>query len=123
MKLSEGVIVAVGYVLSFFIAASIIYGFKVSNPGLALVVGTIIGAQIAAWLFSKRGQDLAPNRIKAVVGLELSLLTIFIGLCSQVILKWITFPEITLSIGAAGSFLFPFTIFGQMQKAFNKSKK
>ncbi len=123
MKLSEGIIIAIGYVLSFFITAFIIYRFKVSNPGLALVVGAIIGTQISAWLYHKRGQDLTSNRIKAIVGVELSLLAIFIGLCSQAILKWIAFPEITLSIGAVGSFIFPFVIFGQIQKAFNKSKK
>lgn len=123
MKLSESIIVAMGYVLFFSIAAFIIYRFKVSDPGLALVVGAIIGTQIAAWLYHKRGQDLASNRIKAIVGVELSLLAIFIGLCSQAILKWIVFPEITLSIGAVGSFIFPFVIFGQMQKVLNKSKK
>ncbi len=123
MKLSEGIIIAIGYVLSFFIAAFIIYRFKVSNPGLALVVGAIIGTQISAWLYHKRGQDLTSNRIKAIVGVELSLLAIFIGLCSQAILQWIAFPEITLSISAVGSFIFPFVIFGQIQKAFNKSKK
>ncbi len=123
MKLSECIIVATGYLLSFSLAAFIIYKFKILDPGLALVVGSIIGTYTAAWLQHKRCNDLTSYRIKSIVGIELSLLTISIGLCSQALLKWITFPEITLSIGAVGSFIFPFAIFGQMQKAFNKDNK
>lgn len=123
MNVSDYIMISIGYLVSFTITALIISYFKVSYPGLAFIVGSLAGTQIAAWSHCKCCNKLATYRIKAIIGGQLSLLSIIAGYFSQLLLNWIAFPKVTLSISAIGSFIFPFVIFGQIQKSFIKSKK
>ena len=118
MKTKELFIVAVVHLAAFSIAAAVIHLFRIGDPGLALVMGACCGSGAAAMLYHRRVQEHAPFSVKASTGGILSGMAVLTGLSSQGLLKWMTYPDVVIPISVAGSFVFPWAIFGTMQKAY-----
>lgn len=118
MKPNELLIAAMIHLAAFSIAAAVISIFRVSDPGLALVIGACCGSAVAAMLYHRRVKEHASFAIKASVGGILSGTAVLAGLLSQCILHWMAYPEVVIPISAVGSFAFPWAIFGTMQKAY-----
>lgn len=101
---------------------AIIAALHVGDVNISLVVGSIIGAEIAALLYHRRESATAPFSVKASVGLLMAVLCVIQSLLFQSLWGWQKFPEISIPIGAVGGFVFPFVLYGAMQKAIVKSK-
>jgi hypothetical protein len=122
MKATELVIVAVGHGIAFAIAAALIRSFGAGDPGLALIAGASVGAAIAAMLYHRRIPERAPVAVKAAAGGVLSCMAVITGVLSQILLKWMTYPEIVIPISAIGSLCFPWAIFGTMRDAYLRKR-
>ena len=101
---------------------AIIAALHVGEVNLSLVVGSILGALIGALLYHRRESATAPFSVRASVGLLMAVLCVILSLIFQVLWGWQKFPEVSIPIGAVGSFVFPFVLYGTMQKAMVKAK-
>jgi hypothetical protein len=104
-------------------AAGIIIGFRVAEPGLALIVSAVAGTQTAAWLYQRRKKSPAPLSAMATTGALLAVLCLLATTLIQVVSRWMTYPEIVIPIGAVGSFASPFVLFGTVQRALAGGKR
>ena len=101
---------------------AIIVALGVGDVNLALVIGSILGALIGALLYHRRESATAPFSVKASVGLLMVILCVIQSLIFQALWGWQKFPEVSIPIAAVGSFVFPFVLYGTMQKAMVKAK-
>lgn len=51
----------------------------------------------------------------------MAILCVLQSLLLQVLWGWQKFPEVAIPVGAVGSFVFPFVLYGTMQKAMAKA--
>ena len=121
MKPSELFIVGLAYVIGVTLAYAIIAAFD-GDMNIALGMGAILGTQIGAWLYHRRESAAAPSSVKASVGLLMAALCVLQSLLFQALWGWLKYPEISIPIGALGAFVFPFVLYGTMQKAFVKTE-
>ncbi|RYX83643.1 hypothetical protein EON83_13645 [bacterium] len=87
------------------------------------MVGVIAAIFVAAWFYQSRNEQLAPAKVKLVVGATLAVLCVVQGLLFQHFLQWMTYPDIAISIAALGTFVFPFVMwnpFGENVVALRK---
>jgi hypothetical protein len=117
MKATELAIVAGAHLVAFAVAAAVIRLLGIGDPGLALIAGASLGAGIAAMLYHRRNPDIAPFAVKAAAGGVLSCMAVITGVLSQLLLKWMTCPEVVIPISAIGSFFFPWAVFNSMRNA------
>ena len=122
MKPSELFIVGLSYVIGVTLAYAIIVAFD-GDMNLALGMGAILGTQIGAWLYHRRESATAPFSVKASVGLLMAILCVIQSLLFQVLWGWLKYPELSIPIGAVGTFVFPFVLYGTMQKAMVKAEE
>lgn len=122
MKPSEFFIVGLVYIIGVTLTYAIIATLGVGDVSLSLVVGSILGAQIGAVLYHRRETAAAPFSVKASVGLLMAVLCVIQSLLFQVVWGWQKYPEVSIPIGAVGTFVFPFLLYGTMQKAMAKAK-
>ncbi|HKS08910.1 MAG TPA: hypothetical protein VJS13_05135 [Pyrinomonadaceae bacterium] len=122
MKISELLIVALVYVASVTVAYLVLSSYQPQSVDFALGLGAIVGSEIAAVLYHRRESATAPFSVKATVGLLMAFLCVIQGGLFQVLWGWFKYPEISISIGAVGTFIGPFLFYGIMQNAMNKSK-
>jgi hypothetical protein len=122
MKANELAIVAVGHVVAFSVAAALIRAVGAGDPGLALIAGASMGAALAAMLYHRRVPEKAPMPVKAAAGGVLAGMAVITGVLSQILLNWMTYPEIVIPISAIGSLCFPWAIFGSMRDAYQRKR-
>lgn len=122
MKSSELLIVALVYVATVTLAYLVLYSVQPQNVEFSLCLGAIVGSEIGAVLYHKRESATASFSVKASVGLLMAFLCVLQGLLFQALWGWLRYPEISLSIGAVGTFIGPFLFYGIMQKAMVKAK-
>ena len=122
MKPSELLIVALVYVATVTVAYLVVSAYQPENMEFSLCLGAIVGSEIAAVLYHRRESATAPFSVKASVGLLMAFLCVVQGGLFQVLWGWFRYPEISISIGAIGTFIGPFLFYGIMQKAMIKSK-
>ena len=123
MRAWELAVVGVVHVAGLTLAGLIMAALGKGDPGLALVIAAIVGAQTAALLYHRREPDPAPFAVKAVAGVLMAVLASAASLVAQARWTWMTCPEIVITIGATGTFIFPFVLFGSMRKALAKGRK
>lgn len=119
MKPSELFIVGLAYVVGVTVAYAVIGAFD-GDMNLALGMGAILGTQIGALLYHRREPAAAPFSVKASVGLLMAVLCVLQSLLFQALWGWLEYPELSIPIGAVGTFVFPFVLYGTMQKAMVK---
>ncbi len=118
MNSNELLVAAAVHLVVFLLAAAVIHGFGVGEPSIALVVAAVAGSQAAGYQYHRREPDPASWGVKAYVGGVLAVAAIAEGTASHAALGWMDLPEVVVPIGALGTFVFPFALFGSMQKAF-----
>jgi hypothetical protein len=102
---------------------AVIRGFEIGHPTLALVVGAILGTQVGAVIHHRQPGATNSARVKALLGLTLALTAIAFVLIAQWFTAAFEYVEVTLPIGAIGSFVFPFVLFDTMWNALSKGKQ
>lgn len=122
MKSSELFIVGLAYVVGVTLIYAILTVLHIGDMNFALAMGAILGAQTGAWLYHRRESASAPLSVKAPVGLLMAILCVLQSLLFQALWGWLEYPEISIPIGAVGTFVAPFVFYGTMQKALVKSK-
>ena len=122
MKPSELFIVGLVYVVGVTLAYPVLTAFGADDMNLALALGAIVGAQTGAWLYHRREPAAAPFSVKASVGMVTAALCVTLSLLFQTLWGWLQAPEVSIPIGAVGTFVGPFVLFGTMQKALGKAK-
>lgn len=75
---------------------------------------------LSGFVYHRRVGETAPVSAKPAAGVRLSVGAVVGGGISQLALAWMTFPLVNISVAVVGSFVFPFAIVGQMQKAVEK---
>ena len=123
MKLPELLVVGLVYIIGVTLAYAVISAFNVGDPNLSLGLGAVVGTQIGAWLYHRREPAAAPFPVKASAGLLMSSLCVIQSLLFQALWGWQKFPEVAIPISAVGTFVFPFVLYGTMQKALAKAKE
>ena len=118
MRTKELLIIAVVHAGSFVVAAAVIRLLHVGDPGLALVMGAVGGSNAAAMQYHRRMPERAPFAVKASAGAVLAVMAVLMGLASQLLLKWMTYPDVVIPISFVGSFVFPFVLFGTLRRAY-----
>lgn len=121
MKPSELFIVGVVYIIGVTLAYIILAALD-GDMNLALGMGAILGTQIGAWLYHRRVSATAPFSVKASVGLLMAILCVLQSLLFQAMWGWLSYPEVSIPIGAVGTFVFPFVLYGTMQKVLVTAK-
>lgn len=121
MKSTELFIVGLVYSVGVTLAYAILAAFH-DDMNIALGLGAILGAQIGALLYHRRESAAAPFPVKASVGLLMAILCVIQSLLFQVLWGWLKYPEISIPIAAVGTFVFPFLLYGTMQKGMAKAK-
>ena len=87
------------------------------SPELAFVVGAVLGTQLAAAIHHRsRGAGNSP-RLKAMIGLVLALTAILLGIVLHTVFEAFEYPDVSIPIGAVGTFIFPFVLFDTMCNA------
>lgn len=122
IKLSELFIVGLAYIIGVTLAYAVLSALGSADMNLALVMGAILGTEIGAWLYHRRVPAAAPFSVKASVGLLMAILCVFQSLLFQTLWGWLKYPEVSIPIGAVGTFVFPFVLYGTMRKALAKAK-
>jgi hypothetical protein len=122
VKPSELFIVGLVYIVVVTLAYAILAALGVGDMNLALAMGAILGTQIGAWLYHRREPAAAPFSVKATVGLLMAVLCVAQSLLFQTLWGWLKYPEVSVPIGAVGTFAVPFVLYGTMQKALVKAK-
>jgi hypothetical protein len=123
MRPRDLVLVGIAQIVGLAIAAAVIIGFRVGEPGMALVVGAVLGTETGAWLYHRTNHDPAPVSVKVATGAVLAVVGAITGGLIQLGSGWMLYPDIVIPIGALGSFVFPFVLFGTMQKAMSAGKE
>ncbi len=121
MKPSELFIVGIVYIIGVTLAYVILTALG-GDMNLALGMGAILGTQIGAWLYHRRVSATAPFSVKASAGLLMAILCVLQSLLFQAMWRWLRYPEVSIPIGAVGTFVFPFVLYGTMQKALVTAK-
>jgi hypothetical protein len=121
MKPSELFIVGLAYIIGVTLTYAILAALRVDDMNLALAMGAILGTQIGALLYHRRESAAAPFRVKASVGLLMATLCVIQSLLFQAVWGWLKYPEVSIPIGAVGTFVGPFVLYGTMQKALAKA--
>jgi hypothetical protein len=116
-------IVGLVYIVGVSLTYAIIATLHVGDVNISLVTGSVLGAVIGALLYHRRESATAPFSVKASVGLLMAILCVIQSLLFQALWGWQKFPEVSIPIGAVGSFLFPFVLYGTIQKALVKAKE
>lgn len=122
MQTNELFIAAVAHLLGFVVAATVIHGLGVGDPGLAFVVAACTGSAAAAISYHRRVVERAPFAVKAAAGGAFSGMVILTGILSQTVLGWMRYPEVVIPISAIGSFFFPWAIFGSMRNVYRQKE-
>jgi hypothetical protein len=125
LRLRDLFLIGVAYSIGIVIGAGIIKQFLADRRSMAfaLILGAILGTEVAARLYHSRRKGRAPFAVKATIGILLSVLCIAISLFLQYVWGWMTYPEIDIPFGVVGSFGFPFILFNTWQKALAKRKE
>lgn len=98
-------------------------GLEMGDPMLALVVGGVLGTQIGALIHYRQPAATNSVRVKAALGLALALAAIGFILTAQWLTAAFESVELSLPIGAIGSFVLPFVLSDTMKDALSKGKK
>jgi hypothetical protein len=115
----SGLTYVIGVTVTYFIAKR----FDTDAVGVSQVAGTLLGVWVANWLYQSRNEQVAPAKVKAVVGGTLAVLCVLQGLVFQQLLKWMTYPDISIGLGALGAVVFPFLLWNTFGKAVRASRK
>ena len=122
MKPSELFIVGLAYLIGVTLAYAALTALGAEDMNLALVMGAVLGSQSGGWLYHRREPAAAPFSAKASVGVLTAVLCVTLSLLFQSLCGWLRHPEVSIPIGAVGTFAGPFVLFGTMQKALAKAK-
>ena len=122
MKPSELLIVALVHIAGVTFTYLILSNSQPQNTDFSLGLGAILGSEIGAALYHRREPSTAPFSVKASVGLLMVILCVIQGLLFQALWGWFKYPAISIPIGAVGTFVGPFLLFGTMQKAMTKGR-
>ena len=123
MKAKELLLAGLTYLIGVTIAYFIASRFDNDAVGVSQVVGTILGVFVAIWFYQSRNEQLAPAKVKLAVGGTLAALCVLQGLAFQQLLKWMTYPDISIGFGALGAFVFPFVLWNTFGKTVTASRK
>lgn len=123
IKPSELSIVGLAYIAGVALTYAIIAAIRVGDVNISLVIGSVLGSVIGASLYHRRESAPASFSVKASVGLLMAVLCVAQSLLFQSLWGWQKFPEVSTPIGAVGSFVFPFVLYGTIQKATVKAKE
>lgn len=123
MKINELLAAGLAYLVGVTVAYFVAVRFVDDAVGISQVVGTILGVLVATWFYQSRNEQLAPAKVKLVVGGTLAVLCVLQGLAFQQFLKWMTYPDIGIFFGAVGALVFPFVIWNSFGKSVTASRK
>ena len=118
MKAWEMAVVSAAYLIgaaATFLALHLLWR---GDAVLAFIVAATVGTTAGAWLYSRRTHKIAGVKVKATVGVVLSMLCLAVGLIGQVVWSWMGDPYTRISICVAGTFVFPIVLFGTMELIF-----
>jgi hypothetical protein len=111
-------------VLTFIVGGGITFAvvrwLGKGSPELAFIGGAVLGTQIAAVVHHRSKGAVSSPGVKAGVGASLALSAIVLGIVMHAIWKPFDYPEISIPMAVAGSFVFPFVLFEQMWNALSK---
>jgi hypothetical protein len=104
------------------IAFAIVRAVEMGSPELAFVVGAILGTQVAAVVHHRQSGSTNSFLIKVALGATLAVTAVAMGIVLHFGFSAFNYPEISVPMGAIGSFVFPFVLFDTMWKALSKAK-
>lgn len=114
-------LVAVAHLATMGLASAVIVRLGVGTPGLSAVFGAIVGTQLAVYLHVRRTKAPAATGTKLATGALLATLAVGGGVALQALTHVIVFPEVVIPIWAVGSLVFPFVLWGTLERAFLKA--
>ncbi|RYG69116.1 hypothetical protein EON80_10400 [bacterium] len=117
MKPIELLLVAIADFVAVTITYFIAKKFEGDATGISQVVGSIVGVYLAVWFYQSRNPDLAPAKIKAIVGATLATVVLIQGLIFQSLFHWILYPDIAIGIPIIGAFIFAFVLWNSFGKS------
>lgn len=85
-------------------------------PELAFIVGALLGIQIAAVVHSRSPGAVSSFGVKLGIGAASALGTILLGMVMHALWKPFIYPEISITFGVVGAFVFPFVLFEMFWK-------
>lgn len=110
---------AVGAVVTYLI----VRGMDPGTVYLSLVVGAILGSQGGVIMHHRQPGATLTVRTKLILGGTLAATCVVVGLIMQSNWHCFEYPDVSISIGAVGSFLFPFAVANSLWKALEKRGK
>lgn len=123
MKLKELLLSGLAYLVGVSVAYLFVSRFDSDAVGVSQAVGTILGVFVAIWFYQARNEQLAPAKVKLTVGGSLAALCVLQGLAFQQLLKWMTYPDVSIFFGAIGALVFPFVLWNTVGKTVINSRK
>jgi hypothetical protein len=122
MKPSILSIAAASFVVGAAVTCAIFRLAGLGHEMVAIVVGAILGTDIAVILHHRQSGATLPAKIKAQLGATLAITALATTAVLSVAIDWEEFPEIALPLSALGSFGFPFIIGSTLWNALQKTK-
>ena len=123
MKATVWIAAAFSYAIGGAATFAVIRWLGKGSPDLAFVVGAVLGTEVAAIVHWRTGGAGAGGTgwLKAAVGLALALSAGASGLLLHMAFRAFEHPDVSIPIGAAGAFLFPFVLFDTMSKTLSRN--
>ena len=120
MKPIALIVASMTFVVCGVVTILIVRGMASDMAFLGLVIGALIGTQAGVIMHHRQPGAALTGRIKAILGGTLAVTCVVLGLILQSMWHCFEYPDVSISIGAAGSFVFPFVIAGNLWKALEK---
>jgi hypothetical protein len=123
MKITELLLAALAHVFGLALVIAIVAKFQMGDPDIAWVAAAVFGTLAGAIPYHKRHAEKATSGAKATLGAVLGMLSVVEGVLVLVVWHYRPNPEVVIPITAVGTFVFPFVLFGPVQKGLEQSKK
>jgi ABC-type spermidine/putrescine transport system permease subunit II len=123
VKPSVFVVAAVSFLVGGSITFAILRWLDKGNPSLAFIMGAILGTQLAAVRHHRSPGATNSAGVKASIGAVLVISMLILGVALHLLFAPFRYPEITLSISAIGSFVFPFVLFDMTWRSLSTKRE
>ena len=120
MKPLALLIAGVAYITAAVSTFLVIRAISVDSPELSFIVGAILGSQVGAVIHHRQPGAEPTARAKVLLGIALAVCASAVGVALHVAVAPFKFAEISIPLGAVGSFVFPFVLFNQMWQSLSK---